>query len=275
MIKRKTGDGKLSRKLLTTLVMSAMTLSGVSVAQSSVATGPNKVYIEQVGSSNRITIEQVGGTNSVGGVATDALSVDTNGLTTLTPTAASDTNYAYINGSSNQVTLTQTGSANSAQYSIRGSNNVYTSTVTGNSNKTKLDVGTSSNATNLRNTITETITGDSNIIIQNLIGNDITSTTTLIGNSNEVTKELKSTNGESILHVTGGNNVINAQQIDVAGANGHYLKNVIVGSYNSITTQQQGSNDTTIDINTSGSHNTITVRTSSSAIVTPATAIAR
>ena len=33
-------------------------------------TGPNKVYIDQIGDSNRITIQQVGGTNSVGGVTT-------------------------------------------------------------------------------------------------------------------------------------------------------------------------------------------------------------
>jgi hypothetical protein len=47
------------------------------------------------------------------------------------------------------------------------------------------------------------------------------------------------------------------------------------GDFNSITTQQQGFNDTTVNILTTGSHNTITVRTSSSAIVGPNTAIAR
>jgi len=274
MIKRNTGAGGLSRKLLTILVTAAMPLSGVAVAQSS-ATGPNKVYIEQVGNSNTITIQQVGGTNSVGGILTDTLSVDNTGLTTLTPTAASDTNYGYINGSTNTVAITQTGNANSSQYSIRGNLNSYTSTVLGNSNKTKLNIGTSSSATNLRNTVTETITGDTNIIIQDIIGNDISSTTTISGNSNEVTKELKTTNGDSILSITGNNNIVNSQQIDAGGANGHYVKNVIVGSYNSITTQQQGTNDTTIDLKTTGDHNTITVRTSSSAIVSPVTAIAR
>lgn len=256
------------------ILMGVISVSGVTQAQA-IATGPNKVYVEQVGNTNTITIQQVGGTNSVGGTATDALSVDSTGLTTLTPTAASATNYATITGSTNQVALTQTGSANSAQYNIRGNNNVYTSTVTGNSNKTKLDIGDATNLANLRNTVTETITGNSNIVIQNIVGNDIDSTSTIQGNSNEVTKELKSTNGTSILQITGDSNVVNAQQIDSAGANGHYLKNVIVGSYNSITTQQQGSNDTTFDIKTTGDHNTITVRSSSGTILTPATAIAR
>ena len=267
-----TGGSGLPRKLLTLALLSYATMG---VAQSTIATGPNKVYIEQVGSTNTITIQQVGGTNNVGGTAVDALTVDNTGLTTLTPTAPSSSNYATITGSTNTVAITQTGSANSAQYNIRGNNNVYTSNITGNSNKTKLNIGDSANAANLRNTVTETITGNTNIVIQDVVGNDISSTSTITGNANEVTKELKSTNGISILEINGSNNVVNAQQIDSAGANGHYLKNVIVGSYNSITTQQQGSNDTTIDMRTDGSHNTITVRTSSSSIATPATAIAR
>lgn len=267
-----TGGGELPRKLLTVLLLG---YASIGVAQSTIATGPNKVYIEQVGSTNTITIQQVGGTNSVGGTAVDAQTVDSTGLTTLTPTAASSSNYATITGSTNVVGLTQTGSANSAQYNIRGNNNVYNSTVVGNNNKTKLNIGDSSNPSNLRNTVTETITGNTNIIIQDIVGNDISSTSTITGNSNEVTKELKSTNGISILEITGSNNVINSQQVDSAGANGHYLKNVIAGSYNSITTQQQGSNDTTVDIKTTGDHNTITVRTSSATIATPATAIAR
>lgn len=237
------------------------------------ATGPNKVYIEQVGNTNLINIEQVGGTNNVGGVA-GSKTVDAAGVTTLVATAPSATNYATITGSSNQVSLVQHGDDNSAQYNIKGNNNVYTSTVTGSSNQTKLTVG-DTNTNGLRNTITETITGNSNMVIQDVVGNDITSTTTISGSNNQVTKELKSSNGTSDISITGGNNVLNVQQTDVAGANGHYLKQVIVGDFNSITTQQQGTNDTTVDIKTTGDHNTITVRSSSSAIVNPVTAIAR
>ena len=75
--------------------------------------------------------------------------------------------------------------------------------------------------------------------------------------------------------VTGSYNVMNFQQTDAAGANGHVLVNTVSGDYNSITTQQQGTNDTTVNINTTGSHNTITVRTSSATIVSPGLAIAR
>ena len=69
--------------------------------------------------------------------------------------------------------------------------------------------------------------------------------------------------------------MFNNQQIDSAGANGHALVMNTTGDFNSIVTQQQGTNDTTVNINTTGSHNTITVRTSSSTIASPVTAIAR
>ena len=66
-----------------------------------------------------------------------------------------------------------------------------------------------------------------------------------------------------------------ADVVDAAGAGGHYLKQVIAGDFNSVSTQQQGSNDTTVDIRATGSHNTITVRSSSGIIANPITAIAR
>lgn len=238
------------------------------------ATGPNKVYIEQIGNTNIITIEQAGGTNNVGGINGTTSVSGADHATTHTPDAPSALNYATVNGNTNVVSVTQTGTNNSAQYNIKGNQNNYTSTVTGNNNKTKLKMG-DANTTNLRNTVTETITGNDNVSIQTLLGNDITSTTTITGNNNQITQDLKSTNGTSTNTITGHNNYVFTEQLDSAGANGHSLNNVIAGDYNSIMTQQQGFNDTTVDIQTTGSHNTVTVRTSSAAIVNPVTAIAR
>ena len=225
------------------------------------ATGPNKVYIEQVGNTNTITLEQTGGTNNIGGVANS------------TP---SNTNYATITGNSNIVSMIQKGDNNLGQYNIKGNNNEYTSNVTGNNNKTKLTVGDATNANNLRNEIIETITGDDNTVIQNLIGNDIKSTLLIVGSLNEITKDLKSTNGISDISITGDSNKLDIEQFDASGATGHNLKKVIQGNTNSIITQQQGTNDTTIDIKAIGDNNTITVRTTSAATVaTPRTAVAR
>jgi len=263
MNKSLKGGGKLSRKLLTTLVLAAMPMLGHSgMASSQVltpATGPNSVYIEQLGSSNTITIEQVGGSNGVGGTAN------------LTP---SDANYATVNGSSNVLGITQTGDNNLSQYNIKGNNNVYNSTITGSNNTTTLTMG-NLNTNTLRSTVTETITGSDNRVIQNVIGNDITSTLTVQGSNNQVTKNLLSSNGSSTVGIQGNYNFVDAQQTDSAGGMGHVLVQSIIGDYNSIVTQQQGNNDTTVNIATTGSHNAITVRTSSSSIVSPVTAVAR
>lgn len=258
-------------KIKSLIGLFAMTLSFAALATD--ATGPNKVYIEQVGNSNLITIEQVGGTNSVGGTA-GSVAVDTDGVSTLTVTAASSTNYGTITGSSNQVTITQHGDANSAQYNIKGGQNVYSSTVTGNGNQTKLSIG-DTNTNGLRNNVSESITGNTNMLITNMVGSDNTMSTTIGGNSNQITNTVTTSNADITHTISGGNNVLNAQQIDAAGSAGHSLTTYTSGNYNSITTQQQGTNDTTIDIKTTGDHNTITVRSSSSTIATPVSAIAR
>ena len=263
MVTRIKGAGKLSRKLLTILTLAGMPMLGYStIVQSQVltpSTGPNTVYVEQLGSSNVVTIEQVGGSNKVGGTAN---------------TTPSDTNYATINGSSNTVTVTQTGDSNLSQYNIKGNNNAYSSTLTGTGNTTTMTMGSQSTNT-LRSSATEVILGSNNTVLQNIIGNDINSLLNITGNYNEVTKNLLSSNGSSSVTISGGNNKIDAQQTDAAGSGGHVLVQNIVGDYNSIVTQQQGTNDTTVNIATNGSHNAITVRTSSSAIVLPVTAVAR
>jgi len=233
MKNRMTGVSELSRKLLTVALLG---YAAISNAQST-ATGPNKVYIEQVGSSNTITIEQVGGTNNIGGVTTTvATAVAGTGITTLTPEAPN---------------------------------------MLGNGNQTRLTIGNPNAAANVDNVITEQIIGNSNMIIQDLVGSEINTTTQLYGDNNQVTSSLTSSRGLVTNTVNGNSNVFNIQQMDAAGANGHVLAMMTTGDYNSITTQQQGTNDTTVNIQTQGSNNTITVRTSSSTIVSPATAIAR
>ena len=112
-------------------------------------------------------------------------------------------------------------------------------------------------------------------MITNVVGNDNTSATTITGSSNQVTKTVTTSNADNSLTITGNSNIVNAQQVDAAGGAGHSLTNVISGDYNSITTQQQGTNDTTINIATTGDHNTVTVRSSSSTIANPVSAIAR
>jgi hypothetical protein len=262
------------KKLLIALIA---TMSFGAVAQTvNTATGPNNVYIQQVGSSNTITIEQVGGTNQVGGITnTSATAVDGTGVTTLTPAMPSATNYGTITGSTNVLGITQHGNDNSTQYNIQGGNNAYTSVVTGNNNQTTLTVGDQNHASNNHNTIGETVTGNSNLIITDIVGSNNSLTTGITGSNNQVTQTVTTSNASINDTINGSYNVMNFQQTDAAGMNGHVLVAATQGDYNSITTQQQGTNDTTLNINTVGSHNTITIRSSSATIVNPVTAIAR
>lgn len=267
-----TGVGKLSRKLLTVAVFGAF----VSMVQAqNVSTGPNNVYIEQIGNTNTITIQQVGASNNVGGIAGTTIATDSNGVTTWNTTAPTSINYGTVNGSNNTVAVTQTGQSNTAQYNIKGNNNTYNSTVTGDNNNTYLQIGDTSNPTNLRNTVNETITGSNNQSLQKLVGSDINSTLSVTGSYNQVTQNLLSSKGTSGITIAGSNNILYSEQTDVAGSDGHALVQSVTGSYNSITTQQQGSIDTTVNIATIGDHNTISVRTSSATIINPLTAAAR
>jgi hypothetical protein len=263
-----------TNKLNTThTIFAVLAFVSLNAVAQNVATGPNKVYLEQIGSTNTIVVQQVGGTNNVGGTGGN-VSVDSSGVTTFTPNAPDSTNYATITGANNVVGLSQTGSNNAAQYNITGSNNTYNSTVAGNNNQTRLIMGAGNTTANY-NTVTETVVGNNNLILQNVQGSNVVSGIGIVGSTNQVTTDLLSNRGSSNIQITGSTNVINAEQTGGAGANGHILVNNVVGDYNSITTQQQGSIDTTIDLKTTGSFNTITVRSSDSAIVSPRTAIAR
>jgi hypothetical protein len=250
------------------LIISSLLFSHISLA-TDLSTGPNNVYIQQLGTSNTITIEQVGGTNNISGPA-GITSVDSGGITTITPDIASSSNYAVINGSNNIFNISQHGSNDWAQYNIRGNDNTYTSTIIGSSNQTQLVIGDQNNTSNQYNIINESITGDNNLSIQNIIGKYITSTLTISGNSNQITQNLTGNSGTG--SSAGGSNIINAEQTDVGI---HSLIETITGNSNAITTQQQGANNTSINIDTQGGFNTITVRTSSSSLVSPQSAIAR
>ena len=247
------------------IALVAIFISSSALAQAP-TTGPNNVFIEQLGSSNTITIEQVGGANNLGGTNSTAGAWDPPG----------SANYGTVTGSNNVVTATQTGTANLNQYNISGNRNNFTSSITGNTNKSKLSIGNTANPTNLRNTVGETVIGDTNTMVTNIVGSDITSTLAITGGTNVVNADLLSSLGTSTITIGGSSNRLDIQQVDGAGSNGHSLTQNITGDYNSIVTQQQGFNDTTVNINTTGSHNTVTVRTTTGiSLSSPMTAVAR
>ena len=255
------------KRLLILLTLSSPAFAGGG-------TGVNNVYIEQLGNGNTITIDQIGGANTVSGTSLSMplLYGADNTITAFVPSAASSSNYATVTGNSNQVTIEHKGDSNWSQYNINGSNNLYHSSMTGNQNQTLLNVGLTTAVSS--NVIDETIKGDLNYVIQNLLKSSIHSTIDITGSNNQVTTNLNSTNGVVNTTVEGGFNTFTNEQDD--GGIGHQLTQVVVGNYNSIVTQQQGTNDSIIDISTTGDHNTITVHsTNSSSIVNATLAVSR
>lgn len=216
---------------------------------------PNTVYVAQFGVSNTVLVDQIGGNNGVGGLAS---------------TTPSDTNYAIVSGWTNTLVLTQVGLTNLAQYGIYGNTNSYTSTVTGEDNINKLRVGSSSSSKN-QNTITEVITGGNNLTDQTIDANQVVSNVIVNGSSTEVITLLSSNKGNVFIEVQnmGYLNRVEVEQMDSAGVNGHVAKAVIDGSQNSVLIQQQGTNDSTVDVKILGYTNIVTVRSSSSAILNP------
>ena len=88
MKKRITGVGKLSRKVLTSLMMAGMLSSGAWA---------NDVYVEQIGDNSSVSITQTGAGNMVNG--------------NLAGLGNSD-DPALIRGDLNDVTINQLGSGN-------------------------------------------------------------------------------------------------------------------------------------------------------------------
>ena len=254
------------KRLLVLLLLSNNAFAG--------STGVNNVYIEQMGNANTITIDQIGGANNVSGTTLNVplLYGADNTITAFVPAAASSSNYATITGNSNQVTISHTGDNNWAQYAISGANNIYNSTFKGNQNQTLLNIGPTTAVNG--NIVNETVTGDLNYVIQNLTKGSIHSTIDVTGSNNQVTTRLNSTNGVVDTTVNGGFNTFTNEQDD--GGVGHQLTQIVTGSYNSIITQQQGTNDSVINISTNGDHNTITIHsTNGASIVNSITAVSR
>jgi trimeric autotransporter adhesin len=174
MIIRRTGLGKLSRKLFTTLAMAVMLLPGLSVS--------NEVYVEQVGDSSTITITQDGTGNKVGDSGTG--------------------NEAFIGGGSNTVTIDQIGSNNTLSMVVNGASASVIVDVTGSGNESTINCGTTQSAGCSSSTIKQVISGDDNIVTQNLgTGANHYSEINITGSTNTVT-HTSTNSGASTVNIT-------------------------------------------------------------------------
>lgn len=248
---------KLKTKLLA--VICGALLSGGALAQLAppLMATPNEVYLEQIGNSNDTDITQIGVSNIIRGFG-------------------GPFSNAILSGNTNVIHIEQTGDNTLSQYAIYGSTSSYNSRITGNLNTIKFKAGTG-----LASVSTlyarEVINGTANEVTQTVTANSVRTEVLLEGNLNDVITTLSSNNGVTLVETLVGsiNNGVEIEQLDSAGANGHSSQVSIQGAANSVLLQQQGTNDTSVNVKITGDLNVVTVRSSSTAILNSRTAVPR
>ena len=221
MIKSKTGNGKVSRKLLAILIASGM-MSSVAHA--------NEVYMEQIGDNTTVSVTQTGAGNRVNG------NVDGTG---------SDDTAALIQGDLNSVTINQIGASNTLSLVLNNQTNGTGATVVvsadGSNNNQTIGCGTALSSSCNAGIIRSEITGNNNNTVQMLSGGVVKSTIAVNGNYNNVTHTAQGIgqhSGEITVSGSGTNGAANAVTLTQSGVS---AKNAIItsnGSSNNINITQ-------------------------------------
>jgi hypothetical protein len=258
MDKSMKGAGGLSRKILTILMLSAMTTLGYAA--------DNSIYIDQSGDFNNITINQDGAGNQVKGLTA---AVATN----------SSTDAAIIRGDGVNVNINQTGSNNKLGLGIDATmgtsksvdltySTVNSGNISGSNNLATFQLGTSSarasdtivSVTQLNggNTAYVTMSGSDNQLTAIQSGGSATlissvaatgtrqDITTAGGTGNSVTTNLTGDNGNVYVNVMGATNTIDIAQSGAGGSTGHVAWMDINGTGNSVTLAQSGNNQANV-----------------------------
>jgi hypothetical protein len=271
MDKRIKGAGGLSRKLLTILVLSAMTTMGYAA--------DNSIYIDQAGDNSTITMTQDGAGNRIKGIL-------------LNGTAGGTTDPAKLVGNAQTINIEQTGSTNvlalgvnttqggsvagysnigvNLNYQVTGGNN------TGYININNTGIGTASgnvvsiiqdgsatatlNMTGASNQLTVNTAGGANNIFTGTINADetVASINQTGGGGNETTVEMTGSKGQVSVTSVGSSNITNIIQ-SAYGTTGAQIILDITGSGNNTSVTQSGSYDhyANIKLNAGSNDNTI------------------
>jgi len=246
------GSGKLSRKLLTILALSAMTTLGHAA--------DNSIYIDQSGDFANITINQDGAGNQVRGLQASG--------------GDDKTVASVIRGNGVNVNINQTGSTNKMDLGINAImagnksvdftySTVNSGNLTGSSNTAIFQLGTSS-ATLANSTVSVTQVNGLNYAEVRMQGSDNTlnalqsgggaSLTSLVnasgtnqqittagGTGNMISTNLTGQNGQVTLNVMGATNTIAIAQDGTGGTTGHQAIMDINGTGNTVNLSQAGS----------------------------------
>jgi len=263
MQERTTGAGKLSRKLLTILMLSGMATLGYAA--------DNSIYIDQAGDNSTVTMTQDGAGNRVKGILTNG-------------TAGANTDPAKLVGNNQTVTVNQAGPNNVLTL---GANSTIGTNGKGIDINYQVDVGGNIGFINSNNNGLGVSAGNLIDIIQ--LGGNAIATVSMLGNTNSLTVRSSGGGGNSIvatidadnvvavvdqtlgggndttLNLTGNKGTVNVTSTGAAnitsvtqsggGANGNDVKIVLDGQGNQTTVSQTGVSDNTVDYKVMGSNN--------------------
>ena len=261
------GAGKLSRKLLTILVVAAMPTLGYAV--------DNSIFIDQAGSNAVVNITQDGAGNTVKGIVNNApgmrgidaailkgdslmINVDQVGSgNTLSLGVDSSAMNGYRNPT---VTLSTTANNTSAIINMRGGqSNLIDVTQTGNTSSVDARVIDSSrsnitiNSAGTSDTITSLISGSSDSYTNITLPNT--------GGSNTITTSTQGGGGTIVIGADGTGNTINVDQNgtgNTALVKGYDSGSLLTGNDNMINIVQNG-NSNTAGVNITGSSNNVAI----------------
>ena len=273
------GAGKLSRKLLTILVLAAMPGLGY--------TADNSIYMDQSGSNSTISVTQDGYGNVVKGIAsgnsTPATIYGINNVVTVNQVGMNNSLSLGVQTTTGGTTTLPDGSTVSVptiNYSVTGNN--ATAVIDSNnlnsgaSRGTYIDIEQTGDYANANinvlgnNNAFKAVTsgGDNNSVVATVKGNTNIDNVVLTGDSNSVTisqgTSLLGSNNNTIgLKANGASNTFGITQTGGTSGNsvtiGGYSSDTLSGSSNSVTVSQSGANDNTLVLGVTGSSNTIGV----------------
>lgn len=221
-----------------------VTTSPNEVAASAIAT-TNIVYIDQQGNNVDVNIVQTGTANRIGSSA-DPIS---------------------LTGDNQTVTAIQTGNGNQLYMGIlssTGATGIATATVRqiGNLNTADIRCGVLQGQTNCNQLdLNARFTGNSNDLVFKGAGVNIRTAMDISGDNNTFNMDILSPNASQTITLTGDYNDFDITQTGLGGSFGHSLSVNLIGTLNTITTQQYGASETVININAVGSNGAYNIKT--------------
>lgn len=221
-----------------------------------VTTSPNETDANAVATTNKVYIDQQGGNVDVNIVQTGTANI-----------IGSAVDPIYLRGDNQSVIGIQTGNGNTLYMGIvsnTGAQGIATVTVRqlGDLNSADIRCGTLQTDSSCNQLdMNAKFTGNNNAFVFHGSGANIRNSMDFSGNNNTINIDALSPNASQTLLVTGNYNDFDVTQTGTGGTFGHSLYVNLTGSLNTVTTQQYGTSETVININSTGSNGTFNIKT--------------